>query len=191
MEIKDIQRKLGVNPDGILGPITYGAIEKFQKANGLEANSDNIEEVIQLLNMPVMLFRFESTNKHTIGRGVWHGLDFYTMELPWKQNKQRESCIPLGTYKVAKHNSPKFGSTFWLKYVIGRSGILIHPGNKPSDLLGCIAPGRFYLNKQGMVTYSRVKLKEMMDKLPQRFNLEIHSTKLPTELPPPYQYRSE
>ena len=55
--------------------------------------------------------------------------EFKTMELPWKDNKRRVSCIPVGFYIVRKHTSPKFGNTFHVLNVKGRSEILIHKGN--------------------------------------------------------------
>ena len=33
----------------------------------------------------------------------------HTMELPWRDNERRLSCIPTGVYNVVKHQSPKFG----------------------------------------------------------------------------------
>lgn len=66
---------------------------------------------------------------------------FYTLELPNKDNKRGVSCIPVGTYKIVKHNSPKFGSCFWVKDVKDRYEILIHPANYTKQLRGCIAVG--------------------------------------------------
>lgn len=65
----------------------------------------------------------------------------FTLELPWKENKKRESCIPIGVYDVKKHTSPKFGNCFWIKNVPNRDAILIHPANYTRQLLGCIAVG--------------------------------------------------
>jgi len=66
---------------------------------------------------------------------------YYTLELPWKNNQRRVSCIPVGNYQMKKHNSPKFGKVFWLHNVPDRSEILIHPANYTRQLLGCIAVG--------------------------------------------------
>lgn len=66
---------------------------------------------------------------------------YFTLELPWKENQRRISCIPVGTYKIKKHNSPKFGKCFWVLDVPNRSEILIHPANYTRQLLGCIAVG--------------------------------------------------
>ena len=65
----------------------------------------------------------------------------YTLELPWKDNERRVSCIPIGTYTLKLHTSPKFGRCYWVKDVPNRDAILIHPANYTRQLLGCIAVG--------------------------------------------------
>src|SRR5882757_6858222 len=65
----------------------------------------------------------------------------YTIELPWKDNVPRVSCIPPGRYALAKRYSPKFGRHLQLVNVPGRQWILIHPANDALlELEGCIAP---------------------------------------------------
>jgi hypothetical protein len=65
----------------------------------------------------------------------------HSIELPWKDNKVRESCIPEGTYILRKRQSPKFGKHILVKDVPGRSYILLHPANDAKkELQGCIAP---------------------------------------------------
>jgi hypothetical protein len=66
---------------------------------------------------------------------------YYTLELPYKDNERRVSCIPTGIYQIKKHLSPKFGLVFWIQDVPNRSEILIHPANYTRQLLGCIAVG--------------------------------------------------
>ena len=65
----------------------------------------------------------------------------YAIELPWKNNEKRISCIPVGKYFIRKRYSPKFK---WHKEVIdvaNRSFILLHPANNAlRELNGCIAP---------------------------------------------------
>lgn len=64
-----------------------------------------------------------------------------TIELPWKENKKRVSCIPEGKYLLRKRYAPKFG---WHLEVVGvknRTFILFHPANNALlELNGCIAP---------------------------------------------------
>jgi len=78
-----------------------------------------------------------------------------TVELPWKDNKNGESCIPTGTYLLNSRQNAKYGKHFWLvgselgqwKRIPGtnpsdRSWVLMHTAPKaPGWLQGCIGPG--------------------------------------------------
>jgi hypothetical protein len=65
----------------------------------------------------------------------------HTIELPWKDNQQRLSCIPEGEYELVKRYSRKFGWHLLVKGVASRSLILVHPANDAlKELQGCIAP---------------------------------------------------
>ncbi len=65
----------------------------------------------------------------------------YTIELPWKNNQARVSCIPEGRYELVKRWSLKFGRHLQVMNVSGREYILIHPANEAlRELKGCIAP---------------------------------------------------
>lgn len=65
----------------------------------------------------------------------------YTIELPWKENEPRNSCIPEGCYAIQKRSSTKFAQHFLIANVPNRSLILIHPANHAkTELKGCIAP---------------------------------------------------
>jgi hypothetical protein len=90
----------------------------------------------------------------------------YTLELPWLDNKRGESCIPVGTYKLKRHTSPKFGKCFWLQDVPNRSEILIHPANYTRQLRGCIAVGLDHadIDKDGELdtTSSRKAMQELL-----------------------------
>jgi hypothetical protein len=64
-----------------------------------------------------------------------------TIELPWKNNSARISCIPEGRYSLIKRYSPKFKNHYLLENVPDRQYILIHPANNALiELKGCIAP---------------------------------------------------
>lgn len=64
-----------------------------------------------------------------------------TIELPWRDNAPRISCIPEGRYEIRKRYSLKFKAHFEIMDVQGRSLILIHPANDAAkELKGCIAP---------------------------------------------------
>ena len=64
-----------------------------------------------------------------------------TIELPWRNNKARVSCIPEGKYKIRKRFSAKFKWHLELINVKNRKYILFHPANNAlKELNGCIAP---------------------------------------------------
>ncbi|MGL2993523.1 DUF5675 family protein [Flavobacterium sp. TSSA_36] len=65
----------------------------------------------------------------------------HTIELPWKNNETRVSCIPEGEYFLSKRYSPKFKWHLEVLDVQNRSLILFHPANNAlQELHGCIAP---------------------------------------------------
>ncbi len=72
-----------------------------------------------------------------------------TLENPWRNNEPFISCIPVGTYAFNRHLSPKFGETFIVEGVPGRSQILVHRGNTHTDTSGCILTGEefFYFDQ--------------------------------------------
>lgn len=108
-------------------------------------------------------------------------LHLKTMELAWRDNQRRVSCIPEGTYTAKRHTSPKFGPSFWVQDVPERSEILFHPANYSSQLLGCIAPGlkNADINADGLmdVTSSRAAMKKMLEILPDEFEFTISNAK--------------
>ena len=64
-----------------------------------------------------------------------------TIELPWKNNERKVSCVPEGKYFLEKRYSAKFKWHIEVKNVANRSGILFHPANNAKqELNGCIAP---------------------------------------------------
>lgn len=130
------------------------------------------------------LKRTQSTDKATIGEllvldtfgdPLWKG---FSMELPWKMNREGVSSIPPGTYPLrwtvsprftreAQMKDPKAGnvSTFEVCNVPKRAGIRLHAANFAAQLKGCIAPGLALadLNGDGTldVTSSRNALAEV------------------------------
>ncbi|WP_309608768.1 DUF5675 family protein [Flavobacterium sp.] len=64
-----------------------------------------------------------------------------TIELPWKNNETKVSCIPEGKYFIKKRYSKKFQWHLEVMDVKNRSLILFHPANNVlQELNGCIAP---------------------------------------------------
>jgi hypothetical protein len=88
-----------------------------------------------------------------------------TIELPWKNNQSRISCIPEGQYQLIKRYSPHFKWHLQLKDVPGRQCILIHPGNDAAtELKGCIAPVSI-LTGVGKGDFSKLALKKITSRL--------------------------
>ena len=64
-----------------------------------------------------------------------------TIELPWKENQSRVSCIPEGRYQLTKRYSLRFGWHLLVNNVVNRNYILIHAYNDAlKESKGCIAP---------------------------------------------------
>jgi Family of unknown function (DUF5675) len=64
-----------------------------------------------------------------------------TIELPWKNNETKVSCIPEGKYFIKKRYSKKFQWHLEVLDVQNRSLILFHSANNAlQELNGCIAP---------------------------------------------------
>jgi hypothetical protein len=109
------------------------------------------------------LVRFAYLDNCTIGWLDADSIKLATIERPWIRNnagpggKRRESCVPDGQYVLRPHTSDRFPDTYalvnpdlgiWYQpdeipggQAWGRSAILIHAGNRVSDVIGCIAVG--------------------------------------------------
>lgn len=114
----------------------------------------------------------------TLGSLWYNGVQqCVTLELPWKDNKRKISCVPTGTYKVVRRTSQKYGEHFYLTNVPGRNLILIHAANYVTDLLGCIGVGREYafINKDAYldINLSKSTLAMLLKNLPKEFDLII------------------
>ncbi len=101
------------------------------------------------------------------------------LELPWKDNQRRISCIPVGVYDCIK-----VPATAAIPYehisilgVPNRDGICIHKANYVSQLLGCVAVGEKHVDlnndSESDVTNSDKTYKTLMALLPDKFKLEI------------------
>ncbi len=99
-----------------------------------------------------------------------------TIERPWLQNKVNISCIPAGTYTISPVVSPKFGNTYQVEDVAGRTHILIHKANKASELHGCIAPVSTYGVLDG--EWAGLSSAKAYSKLIGLFNGEVHTLEI-------------
>lgn len=67
-----------------------------------------------------------------------------TLEPPDIFNTVGKSNIPPGQYICKRTESPRFGDTFEVTNVPGRTHVLIHPGNSAHDTNGCIIVAQHY-----------------------------------------------
>lgn len=112
----------------------------------------------------------------------------YTIELPWRNNKRRRSCIPEGRYRLYKQQYARHGEQIGLLAVPGRDAILIHAANHAErELLGCIAPvsrllgaGRG-LESQKALSELKALVYSLWD-MGAEVYLEIHGAELEVEL---------
>lgn len=76
----------------------------------------------------------------------------FTLELAWKNNLPKQSCIPAGSYRITPRFSQKYKHHLHILDVPNRSWILIHEANFSYELLGCIAVGRATrdINRDGL-----------------------------------------
>lgn len=126
--------------------------------------------------MYLSLTRDTATQAFTMGSLAAGGVEFQTIERPWIAASPGQggahgiSCVPPGLYQLVLHDSEDHPKTFALvnpdldvyhepgdvpqpKRAFARTAILIHPGNRASDVQGCIALG---LSRGiGCVTQSR------------------------------------
>jgi len=113
----------------------------------------------------------------TLGRLSYGNFKCFTLELPWKDNATNVSCVPAGTYKATKYNSPSKGLVVLLKDVEGRTWIEIHSGNYTHQIRGCIlvGDGITYLDNDSIpdVVNSRNTLYKLLEALPMDFDIKI------------------
>lgn len=94
-----------------------------------------------------------STAAATTGVLILEGERFFSIEQPWRDNVQGQSCVPGGAYIMIPYYSPKHGATWCLHNPSlniygsepvpagGRSYCEIHSANWSEQLEGCIALG--------------------------------------------------
>lgn len=133
---------------------------------------------ILYLMLQVTLQRTNFQTKQTLGFLSVHGKEICkTLELPWKKNIRRISCIPAGSYSVTKRFSQKYQHHFHIVNVPNRDWILIHHGNFYFDILGCLLVGKSHtdINADGLldVTASKKTMQLLHNRLPHKFILKI------------------
>lgn len=123
------------------------------------------------------LTRFAYLPWATLGRLEALRYSWYTLECPWRDNKRNESCVPEGEYAVLPDQEGKFTGYPELQAVPNRDEIIIHVANFPSDLKGCIAPGKRFNSglADTAVWESTVAYSELVEAFGTSFNLVITS----------------
>jgi len=124
----------------------------------------------------VRLVRIKATDTGTLGTLTLNGKELCkTLELPWKDNADMISCIPVGTYECKPWDSAKFPNVWEITNVPNREAILIHSGNTMKDTHGCVLVGQGYGSFNGMsgVVNSRKALENLRGTLPHNFTLTV------------------
>ena len=100
--------------------------------------------------MNIEVIRIENSYGETLGVLTENGeLRCVTLELPDRNNSVSISRIPEGVYACKRVISLKFGDTFQVMDVPGRTNILFHAGNTSKDTHGCILLGNHYGGEVG------------------------------------------
>lgn len=97
------------------------------------------------------------------------GFSCFTLELPWRDNRQDVSCIPPGIYSMVWRVT-KRRSTYHIKKVPNRTWVLVHSGNFAGDVTkglkthveGCVLLGNRmgWLGGQRAVLSSRLTVRK-------------------------------
>ena len=95
----------------------------------------------------LLLIRDTFTDKSTVGELFVNGERFCdTLELPYRDNQKRISCIPAGNYKVRMRYPRESATREYLHLLVqdvkDRSFILFHRGNTAKDTKGCVLVGQ-------------------------------------------------
>ena len=119
-----------------------------------------------------VLIRLHSTDQGTTGILSCEGFHCFIRELPWRDNIQQKSCIPVGEYVVTWNRSPRFGLCYHVNNVPNRGSILIHAGNYTGNTdksfrthsHGCLLPAKRVgiLDNQEAGLLSGVALRELI-----------------------------
>ena len=109
----------------------------MKKVNHKDQRLRDLIDSIENELIEVNIFRTAEKHTQTMGiiivkneNGSWRLPEvFYTLELPWKENRRNISRIPAGEYEAIKYYSPKHKRiVILLLDVPDRTNIEIHPG---------------------------------------------------------------
>ena len=117
----------------------------------------------------MILKRITNTEFGTFGVLLSGSIPFaVTLERPWINNKENESCIPIGSYDCKKYRSFKHGRTYEILNVMNRGNgekIIFHKGNIDDNSRGCILVGEEFgiLNGEPAILNSGKGFKEFIN----------------------------
>lgn len=116
----------------------------------------------------IVIERTDYLDDATLGVLTCGDFSCYTLELPWHNNADDVSCIPIGEYPAAvrksNHNNRKLGYlVVWLSDVPDRDDIQIHIANRPLEIRGCIAVGLRVDKEQPAVLSSTDAMRALLD----------------------------
>ena len=93
----------------------------------------------------VRLTRLEESPQGTFGvLTICSQVFCVTLECPDKLNECNISSIPAQQYQCIKMHSPRFGETFEIVDVPGRSHVLLHAGNIVDSTSGCVILAQYF-----------------------------------------------
>ena len=115
-------------------------LEKLRAAKSINHTSSSLSQA------NLLIIRKTFTDDSTIGELFLNGEKMCdTLELPYRDNQRRISCIPAGEYSARLRHPTESGSRDYLhilvKDVPNRDYILFHRGNTAKDSRGCILVG--------------------------------------------------
>jgi len=95
--------------------------------------------------IPILeVVRLEASPKGTFGvLKVNKEIFCMTLEPPDRENAPQIASIPAQQYLCKPHQSQRFGWTYQVMDVPGRSAILFHAGNVVADTSGCLLLGQY------------------------------------------------
>lgn len=126
--------------------------------------------------MNITLRRIAQSEQGTFGVLIKDNIPLcVTVELPWRNNQRKISCIPAGAYDCVPYSSKRYDDVWLLEGVPDRDDILIHAANSINDLQGCIGPGINFSRWGNMpvVSNSQKAMDMLRKELPERFTLNI------------------
>lgn len=168
---------------GFRGDINLKKIDSEALNAAFEA-IEKASDTPEPLPFEARLQRTSSTATQTLGELTIYKLgdaifSCKTLELPWKNNARKESCIPTGSYSVVKRHSPRYKDHFHLSDVPGRSFILIHVGNYYTQTEGCILVGAAHsdIDADGHldVIQSGPTMRKLNELLPDAFPITVEN----------------